>query len=168
MKKLVSFVLILSMLCSLLAVPVFAAGSTTYKRGDVLYEQDFSNYDVASAKPYGYAAGNGGALKNFEVVDGALRINSSNLDSAEKAIGGRYGTRLELYAIPDDVMRYSIEMDLYIDAYHNTTASQGPALLLADNGITDASTAEKLSEFSMFWFRYTKKVLMDNIYLIVG
>jgi len=148
MKKLVVLFVVLAMVLS--SVPF--AGAASYRTGDILYAEDFSGFNASSLSPYGCAAKTG-AYRGSKVVDGALVVDSHLRDSEGNGLSGRYGTRIELYAVPANVDKYSISVDICIDEAYYDSNAVGSGLLLADNGVSDANRNEKKSEFSMFWMR---------------
>lgn len=158
MKKLLSVLLVVLTLVS--AMSVTSSAAPKYKNGDVLFEQDFSDLAAIQALPdysmHGYAS----KLANtvVEIQDGKLHLKSPDVDAQEKTIGGRYGTRLSLYKIPEDVKYFSIQLDLTLNEFvGGASSSTGPSLIMADNRLTDAALGDKDSIFSMIWMRESSK-----------
>ena len=148
-RTILSFVMAVAMIASIFALGTSAA----YKDGDVLYSTDFSDFDVSKLAPIGYAS-TGGALKTVEIKDGALHIDNSDVDGAGAFVSGRYGSRVILYDIPDDVKTFSVTCDIVINEIHNKDrSSYGPGLLIADNGVSDPDATASNAFFSMFWMR---------------
>lgn len=153
MKKLLSITLLVLTVLISAVIPIGAAD--TYKDGDVLYKQEFTSIgDVTSSpdyKVYGFAYDNG-ACTTLDCESGALHIVSSN-KANDKTLGGRFGTRIRLYDVPDTVDRFSVTCDFYINEYLDQKNSYGPALLIADDGVSDTDIAAGVSKFSMIWMR---------------
>ena len=148
--KILSLIVVIAMMAAMFAT---GASAATYTVGQVLYENDFSNFDVSTLKAEGYAVASG-AHKTLEIKDGALHMVGEewNADKSLK-IGGRFGTRINLYDIPEDVDRYSITADVYINEYLASSSSAGPSILLTNNGIYDADGKATKGEFAMMWLR---------------
>ena len=132
-----------------------SAATPEYKEGQILYDQDFSSLDAltssAGYSAYGFGYNTGAATMSIE--NGALRLISAPKNKDGKSLSGRYGTRIRLYDVPDSVDRFSVSVDLTINSFSSSSASYGPALLIADNGRSDSSGSDKSSIFSMIWMR---------------
>lgn len=135
-------------------------GNALFKpvEGETLYEQGDS-LDYNSVYGYAYKKGYYDA---FGCEDGKLHVASLNTyysnDVLKTGLGGRYGTRINLYEVPNYVDRFTVSCDIYINEYYEVSASHGPGLLLADNGIsTTAQSTSNDGLFSMIWMRQYNK-----------
>jgi hypothetical protein len=147
---------------------VLAAGETASSTNQILYEQDFSNFDVSSVTPYGYGYTQD-AYADISVKDGKLVVNTRQHDITTegyqpKKLSGSQGTRIKLYEIPENITNFSVSVDVklnQLEGYWNGTTydpvggSTGPGLLIADNysSSSSAGTGANQSLFSMIWMR---------------
>lgn len=167
MKRFLSFVLSAVMVLTAINLPAKAEG-TENETGEVLYYEDFSDFDITSITPYGYSYQQG-AVAKLAVEDGKLVVNTRQQDITTegyktKSLYGSHGTRIKLYEIPEDITSFSVSVDVKLNQfegvwdgtkYESVGGSTGPGLLIADNGVsgTSAGTAADQALFSMIWMR---------------